>query len=165
MHIGLRDFRWLPGDIKRRILLAAIQWFSNADYAPRGRKMFMLGFAIDSGRDATLNGCRFRVKDQTLSIYREPRAVKSLECPSSEIWDNRWQMSGPHADGLTIRALGAEGLMLCNGWRETKIPRDALLVSPAIWHKDALIAAPVAGFHQGWQAKLRVSLNESVLSH
>lgn len=165
LHIGLREFKQLAEDVQRRILLAAILWFSNDDYAPRGRKMFTLADAIAGGRDATLNGCRFRIKDQTLSIYREPCSVKFLECPTTEIWDKRWQMIGPHAKGLTIRALGSEGLVMCKGWRETKIPRDALLVSPAIWQKDALIAAPLAGFPQGWQAKLRVSLNESVLSH
>jgi tRNA(Ile)-lysidine synthase len=40
-----------------------------------------------------------------------------------------------------------------------------LLVSPAIWQGTTLIAAPLAGNSNGWQAKLRVSLNELILSH
>lgn len=165
LSIGWPEFVQLSAEVKRRILLAAIQWIANDDYAPRGTKMATLGLALDQGRDATLNGCRFRIKDQRLSIYREPRAVKSLECRTSDIWDNRWHMIGPHAPDLTIRALGTEGLRACPDWRDQSVPRDALLVSPAIWHGQALIAAPLAGFPQGWQAKLAQRLNEVILSH
>ncbi len=165
LHIGQPEFLQLGWEVQRRILLAAIHWLANDDYAPRGRKLATLQASIAQGRDATLNGCRFRIKEQTLSVYREPKAVKSLEGPTTDVWDRRWQMSGPHAPGLRLRALGVEGLAAIKNWREVQIPRDALLVSPAIWQNERLIAAPLAGFSQGWQAKLRVSLNESIISH
>ena len=134
-------------------------------YPPRAEKMFNLRLAISQGRGGTLHGCRVTVADGIVSIYREPKAVKTLQTASTEIWDNRWHMIGPHAPDLTIRALGTEGLRGCPDWRALNIPRHALLVSPAIWRGDALIAAPLAGFAQGWQAKLTQELNEVILSH
>lgn len=165
LHVDWQAFFSLAPEIQRRILLGAIDWLASDIYAPRGSKVVTLQRALALGQEATLNGCRFRIKNQTLSIYREPRAVKSIECATTEVWDRRWQMTGPHAPDLTIRALGAAGLSALKDWRATGIARDALLVSPAIWRKDALIAAPLAGFSQEWQAKLCVSLNECILSH
>jgi tRNA(Ile)-lysidine synthase len=165
LHIGRREFTRLGWEMQRRILLAAIQWLVNDEHAPRGRKVATLQASVIEGRETTLNGCRFRFKDQTLSIYREPRAVKDLENATTELWDKRWQITGPHAEGLTIRALGVEGLAACAGWRDLKIPRDALLVSPAVWQGATLIAAPLAGKPNGWQAILGRSLNHVLLSH
>ena len=42
---------------------------------------------------------------------------------------------------------------------------DVLLVSPAIWQKDALIAAPMAGFSNGWTAKPSQGFASFILSH
>lgn len=165
LHIARRDFIQLGDEIRRRLLLAAIQWLGNDTYAPRGSKIANLGLALGKGRDATLNGCRFHFGSDILSIYREAKAVKAVHCPTTEIWDKRWQVIGPHADGLTIRALGAEGLAGCPDWRDLKISRDVLMVSPAIWQGDRLVAAPLAGNHRGWQAKPVRDLNEVILSH
>jgi tRNA(Ile)-lysidine synthase len=165
LHISQAAFSTAGAESQRRLVLAAIQGLAGGDYAPRGDKVATLLRAIAVGKDATLNGCRFRIKAGDLSIYRELNAVKGRECPTTELWDKRWQMIGPHAEGQSIRALGTEGLAACTGWRDLKIPRDALLVSPAIWQGATLLAAPLAGFSNGWQAKLRVSLNELILSH
>ncbi len=163
--IARRDWSGLESEVQRRLLIAAIAWLANDDHAPRGTKLVNLGLALDRQQDATLNGCRFRFQEQTLSICREARAVKALECATTELWDKRWQMDGPHAEGLTIRALGTEGLAACTGWRDLKIRRDALLVSPAIWQRQTLIAAPIAGKPNGWKAILGRSLNDVLLSH
>lgn len=165
LYLRRAAFADLPPEIQRRLLLAVIDWFSGKAYAPRGQKMAGLAQALARGEDRTLQGCRFRIRGDRLQILREPAAVKGLEVPSDEIWDNRWQMTGPHAPDLTLRALGAAGLAAITDWRACEISRDALLVSPAIWRKDALIAAPIAGFMNGWQAKLVRSLNQSMLSH
>ena len=167
---GAVHFNWAKllrfgGEVERRLLLAAIDHIAGNPYPPRAEKMFNLRLAISQGRGGTLHGCRVTVADGIVSIYREPKAVKTLQTASTEIWDNRWHMIGPHAPDLTIRALGTEGLRGCPDWRALNIPRHALLVSPAIWRGDALIAAPLAGFAQGWQAKLTQELNEVILSH
>jgi tRNA(Ile)-lysidine synthase len=159
------DFQQLHHELRRRLVQAAIDWLSNDTYAPRGSKILGVVALLAKGRDATLAGCRFRLIKGELMICREAKAVKKLECATTELWDKRWHLEGPHAEGLSIRALGAEGLAACAGWRDLKIPRDVLLVSPAIWQGTTLIAAPLAGNSNGWQAKLRVSLNELILSH
>ena len=165
LHLRRAAFADLPPEIQRRLLLAVIGWYSGKDYAPRGQKMARLSQALAQGEDRTLQGCCFRIRGESLLILREPAAVKDLVVPTDEIWDNRWQMIGPHAPDLTLRALGSAGLAAIKDWRACEISRDALLVSPAIWRKDALIAAPIAGFMNGWQAKLVRSLNQSMLSH
>ncbi len=165
VQLRLSGFAAQPVEIQRRLLLAVLGWYSGGDYAPRAQKMATLAEAIRQGADATLNGCCFRTTSDGLQIYREPHAVKNLCVATSDIWDNRWQMIGPHAPDLSLRALGAEGLAQLPNWRGLAIPRQALLVCPAIWRKDALIAAPSAGFLNGWQAKLVRSVNQSILSH
>lgn len=165
LHLPSRDLRFAGPEMERRLLLAAIRWISGADYAPRAHKLATLERAIVQGRDATLGGCRFRMKDKQLTILREPRAVAQSECATDQIWDNRWQLSGPHSPDLRIRALGADGLSLCPDWRSLGIPRDALLVSPAIWRGQTLIAAPLAGFSNDWCANCSPSFASFVLSH
>lgn len=155
----------LGSEVERRLLLAAIACVGVAAYPPRAEKLFTLRLSLSQGRGGTLQGCRITLINGVVSVFREARAVKDLTCASDQIWDNRWQMIGPHAPGLTIRALGADGLRACPDWRASQIPRQALLVSPAIWSGNALIAAPVAGFSQGWQAKLTRAMKEVILSH
>lgn len=167
---GAVHFDWAKllrfgGEIERRLLLAAIEHIAGNPYQPRAEKIFNLRLAISQGRGGTLHGCRVTVANGIVSLYREPKAVKSLHTTTTEIWDNRWQMIGPHAPDLTIRVLGADGLRACPDWRTLNIPRHAILVSPAIWSGNTLMAAPVAGFAQGWQAKLTRDLNEVILSH
>jgi tRNA(Ile)-lysidine synthase len=165
LFFAAEDFQQLHHELRRRLVQGAIEWLGNDTYAPRGSKILGVVALLAKGRDATLAGCRFRLIKGELMICREAKAVKTLECATTELWDKRWHLEGPHAEGLSIRALGAEGLAACAGWRDLKIPRDALLVSPAVWRGATLIAAPLAGFSNGWQANVRVSPNELSLSH
>jgi tRNA(Ile)-lysidine synthase len=148
------EFRALPDETRRRLLVDAFRGVSGAAYAPRAASVVRVLQAIERKRDATLSGCRVRVSDQVVRIVRELKAVQGLEVASDAVWDGRWQMAGPHAPGLRIRALAADGLKLCPGWRETGISRDALIVSPSIWRGDALLSAPLAGKPMGWTATL-----------
>ncbi len=157
-------FDALPIDLQRRLLQMAIGWLSGEAYPPRSAKQATLLSAMREGRDATLNGCRFRVADGVIRMLREPKAVAGVATLTTAAWDHRWHLDGPHADGLTIRALG-DGLRLVPDWRGTGLPRDALVVTPAIWRGDALIAAPVAGFAQGWTATRRPGFASFLLSH
>lgn len=165
LYFSLPELAAWGEEIERRLLLAVIAHIGTEVYAPREAKLANLRSALHEGRDATLAGCRFRLRAGEVAVFREPNAVKTSVCAPSQIWDGRWQMQGPEAPEQEIRALGAEGLRQLEGWRAGGIPRDALLVSPAIWCHDALIAAPLAGFAQGWQAKLLRNLNECILSH
>ncbi|MDG1279923.1 MAG: tRNA lysidine(34) synthetase TilS [Pseudorhodobacter sp.] len=140
-------------ELARRIVLAALRWISGAEYAPRAASVARFQEAMTKGRSATLWGCRLRRRGDQLWITREAAALGGA-CPATEIWDGRWRMEGPFAPGQTIAALGPAGLARCPAWRDTGLSRDALVVSPAIWYDDLLIAAPLAGFSEGWKARI-----------
>ena len=154
-----------PQEVIRRLLIAALRWVSGAQYAPRAAAIVRLEIAVYRKRDATLWGCRMRVSDTDVRIMREPRAVASVTCPPDQLWDNRWRVKGPTTPGLEIRALGAAGLRACKDWRDTGVSRDALLVSPAIWRGEMLVAAPLAGFANGWTARIDAGFTSFIISH
>jgi tRNA(Ile)-lysidine synthase len=164
LQIDYAAFRAMPRELQRRFLQAAIGWLSGVEYPPRMTKQDNLGQYMRAGWDATLSGCCFRSKDKVIRILREPKAVATHETATTAPWDNRWHLDGPHQPGLTIRALGY-GLRLVPNWRDTGLPRDALIVTPAVWQGDALIAAPLAGLTQGWTATLRPAFASFLLSH
>jgi tRNA(Ile)-lysidine synthase len=157
-------FESLQCEVQRRILLAAFAWMTGAGHPPRGEAVDRVQTAIRASRDTTLAGCRIRATAATIRILREPRALAGLETPTTVAWDHRWRLDGPHGDGLTIRAL-SDGLRQVPDWRDTGLLRDALVVTPAVWAGDALIAAPLAGFGQGWTATVCPSFASFLLSH
>jgi tRNA(Ile)-lysidine synthase len=165
VQIGRAAFDALPLDLQRRFLQAVIGWLSGDVYPPRSAKQATLLSALRQGRDATLNGCRFRSKGNAIQILREPKAVAGLTGDTAALWDNRWHMDGPHAPGLVVRALGTGGLSQCKNWRDTGLSREALLVTPGVWQGETLIAAPVAGLHNGWKARIVAPFASFVLSH
>lgn len=156
----------LPSELSRRVISGALRWISGADYAPRGSSIQSLQQAISGSKahraTRTLGGCRIVVDRNRVRFGREAKAVADVTCASNEIWDNRWQLTGPHASGLTLRALGETGLKDCLNWRESGIPRASLLASPAVWKGERLIAAPLAGVNAGWQADLAPLRNNFV---
>ena len=81
---------------------------------------------------------------------REPRAVGG-PAPVGHLWDGRWRVTGPVGE---VRALGADGLRQVKDWRSSGLPREVLMVTPAIWQGETLLAAPLAGHSTEWQAKL-----------
>ena len=154
-----------PSDLGRRLLVAALRWVSGADHPPRQADFERLLLAVAQGRHATLMGCRIRTSADQVRLQREDRAVSGISTPTTELWDGRWRISGPHHPTLAIRALGSAGLGLCPDWRATGLPRPVLMASPAIWQGNRLIAAPLAGFGDDWTAEVRLSFHSSLLSH
>ena len=154
-----------PDEIARRLLIAALRWVSGADHPPRAEAVFRVFLAIRAGKDATLAGCRIKVAGWRVRVLREPRAVVGLVAAPGALWDGRWQVEGPFDAGHVVRALGASGLRQCKDWKSFGHSRDSLLVSPAVWQGDALIAAPVAGFGAGFRAQILRPFNQFVLSH
>lgn len=161
----LAEWKRTGPDTRRRLLIAALRWVSSADYAPRGDQTARLEVSVWQGRDATLAGCKVKVTGAEFRVSREPKAVAELECPTDALWDNRWRLSGPHDPALVVRALGGEGLRACKGWRETGVGRAALIVTPAIWRGEDLVAAPLAGLPNGWKAEIVAAFPDDVLSH
>ena len=155
-------------EIRARLLAHALQWVASAQYRPRRHALTEVEMDILAGRSSTLHGCRILAKITEIRITREHQAVKDIVCPSDAIWDNRWRFEGPHETGLELGVLGESGLAECPDWRATGIPRASLLASPAVWKKDRLIAAPMAGLGNGWVIKALFGLDHfisSVISH
>lgn len=154
-----------PRETSLRFLAEAIRWVSTADYRPRLETLIEVFADVQLQRKRTLAGCILHGNGTQIRITREPKAVARTVCPTDQLWDNRWRVEGPHDAGLELRALGAEGLKACKDWRGTGISRDALLVTPAIWHDDTLMAAPLAGLPNGWSAEIPASFSRFIVSH
>ncbi|MBV1869182.1 MAG: tRNA lysidine(34) synthetase TilS [Marinosulfonomonas sp.] len=147
-------FAALPDDVQRRLLVHAVKWVSSAEYGPRGRALSDFRAAIGERRDVTLHGCRLLVQKAGIRITRELQAVRDTSCAPDRVWDQRWRLSGKPDGDQHIGALGVSGLLLCDEWRNYGLSRASLLASPAVWRNDVLIAAPLAGFANGWVAEL-----------
>ena len=144
----------LPKDVARRLLIHSIRWVSGASYPPRRKPQEEVLQAVIDGEAATLSGCQILRHNNRIWICREYNAVKSLQAKPGQPWDRRWSVAGPDQRGITIRALGHDGLSQCPDWRETGRPRASLLATPSVWKGEAFVAAPLAGQQRGWQADL-----------
>lgn len=142
-------------ETRRRLLRHALTWVSASDYGPRQREIMNLFKAIKEERTATLCGCLIAQENDRIRISREYSAVSSLQTGAGDLWDNRWRLRPEDGDatGVTIRALGEEGLQLCHDWRETGLSRASLIALPAAFRGEALLAAPLAGLTNGWMAE------------
>lgn len=166
--IAKEGFTDLPQEIARRLIQEALKWVSGAGYGPRGRAVDQLLHAIGQGRDMTLHGCHLVVRNDTLRIMREFRAVADLRCDIDALWDGRWRLVGPGDAGLHIAALGDKGLMACPERHETGLPALSMKVSPGVWQGENLVAAPSAGLANGWSAHLvrdEAAYLDAFLSH
>ncbi len=165
VEFDLKEWRLCVPEVQRRLLIAALRWISGAGYVPRGSGVGRVLMAIDHGRDATFAGCRIRMSANVFRVVREPKAVAGLVCAPGSLWDGRWRVDGPFAAGQVVRALGADGVRQCKSWKTTGYSKDSLLVSPAVWYDELLIAAPLAGFEADFSARIVAPFDEFVLSH
>ncbi len=167
--IDLRRYRTLPQEIARRMLINALSWVSTNIYSPRRAAVQNAIDAIRDGQNTTLDGCHIVHRSELVWVFREYNAVKDLTCQVGDAWDNRWTIEGPDDDeSLVVRALGNVGLAQLKDGRDFDLPREALASSPSVWDEGALIAAPVAGFGEGWTAELEGgndSFFAAILSH
>lgn len=154
----------LPAEIRRRLTVAALQWVGSSPYPPRRTAVEQLQNALVAQQRMTLCGCLVLKRKGHYRIAREYNAVKEARCATDAIWDNRWRMIGPHAPDLEVRALG-DAVSTLTGWRDVGVPRASLMASPAVWRGDCLIAAPVAGYNQGWSAQIVADFASFLLSH
>jgi tRNA(Ile)-lysidine synthase len=154
--VGAGDLLWqrepfadLPDETARRLLLAGLRWMTGRDYGPRGAAMTAFLEAARAGRRMTLQGCVLSAGRQHLRLTREYRAVARLRAPAGAVWDGRWRATGDGA--AEIGALGPAGLHACPDWRAGGLPRASAIAAPGLWRGDTLIAAPLAGWPNGWQ--------------
>ncbi len=140
-------------ELRRRILTMALDWVSPSEYPMRRAPLEELYLAIKEKRTFALNGCLSFVKEDSFRIGREYSAVRE-RVEHSPRWD-RWVISGPWQMGMQLRALGEPSLSGLKNWRETAVPRQTLMASPAVWFHDELIAAPLAEPHEDWGLTLQ----------
>ena len=181
-------FDLTKSDSPGRVLAAALGWMNGSAYRPRYASLFGLADKIKAGLPSTLAGSIAQPHpDGTCRLMRELNAVQpditvNDDGCSAVRWDKRWLVAPRQlkrswiaggklnefpriAVGLRIGALGDVGLLSCPGWRATGIPRASLLASPAVWQGDRLIAAPLAGFNEAWQARIVADFHSWLVSH
>ena len=141
-----------PSEVQRQVVIAAVLWLGGGDYAPRAAEVDRLVAALSGGGSATLAGCRA----QGGWLMREARAVGG-PVPVGQAWDGRWLVEGPAGEvrAAEVKSLGAEGLGQVKDWRRLGLPREVLLVTPAVWEGERLLAAPLAGISASWTARLQ----------
>ena len=158
----------LPCETQLRLLAHAVMFVSSAIYRPRLQSLAAIHAGLVIGQQRTLGGCLVTAGRIGLRVTREWQAVQAMRCGTDAVWDRRWQLQGPQTKGLQIAALGTTGLAALPDWRDTGVPRSTLLASPAVWRGDDLVAAPLAGWANGWQADLTQGTDQfftSLLSH
>lgn len=147
-------FKELPQDIARRLLLMSMQWISGAEYPPRGNAMTALYEDVLAARNATLQGCDISLSKGIIRLTREANAVRDLSAAPGEAWDGRWQVIGPETPKARISALGKNALQHCPDRQTCPLPARSLIATPAVWQGETLLAAPLAGLSNGWEATL-----------
>jgi tRNA(Ile)-lysidine synthase len=121
-------------------------YVSSTGYRPRYAALTDLEHDVMVGKTRSLQGGLVSYQKDHIVIGRELRAVLGLRSSPDFMWDGRWCLMAPEKWGpkdLEVRALG-EGLSQCSDWRDMGLGRKCLQTTPALWHNDELIAAPMA---------------------
>lgn len=154
-------FDVLPEETRLRLWSDAIRRVGGGAYRPRMDALLGVQDDMAAARRRTLQGTILTRGKAEWRVTREWAAVRDLRAPVGEIWDRRWLVEGP---GGEVRALG-EAVDAVTGWRAAGLPRQTLMASPAVWRDGVLVAAPVAGFGQGWTARIVTDWPALTLSH
>ncbi len=170
VEVDFDGFLELPLELRQRLMSHCLKWVASCPYRPRIAALRRFLGQIDQRRKATLVGCVGEVLTTgQIRISREFQAVSKVSVATGQVWDGRWRLQTDVATpDHTVAALGQAGLAQCENWRQTGHARTSLLAAPGVWLGDALVAAPLAGWKQGWTCELingRNSFYSSVLSH
>lgn len=156
-------YRTLPADVQLRLISAGLCFVSSNHYRPRYSALNDLYCLHGQGKPRTLHGCLVTGGPAHMRITREVNAVAKTTCASDKTWDSRWAIDGPHSRHLNLRALG-DHIKDVPDWRETGVPRTSLMASPAVFDGETLIAAPVAGLRNGFEACIVTDFASFLLS-
>ncbi len=148
--IDRAGFEAAAPELQSRLMADALCFISGQTYPPRYAALSAL---MQDGA-GTLHGALLVSDTKTLRLTREAAALQGTECGPDALFDERWTLIGPMQPGQRVRALGEAGLSQLDTWRASGLPRASLAASPAIWHGETLIAAPLAHFNPAWRAEL-----------
>lgn len=151
--LGAGLFREEPREIARRIVATAVQWLAGAEYPPRHGPVA----EILEGRDVTVLGCQAKWWREALWLFREVEALGAVRARPGAAWDGRWRLLPPAGEdgaGCIVRALGEPGLRCVRRMKDAappRVPAAALAATPAVFCGTEPVAAPLAGWPNGWQ--------------
>lgn len=146
-------FTTYPREIQRRIVLRALEYMADSEYPPRASEVENLICSIEDNVAHTLGGFHFYSVSDNIRMSREFKLTEKKVSAVNEIWDNRWRVTGRNDPGLEIRALGNIGLKAFTTWKDVKIPRLALISSPAVWNDNKVVAALLLDGNGLWKLK------------
>lgn len=146
-----------PQEIGRRLLSHVLQRVSGRSYRPRLEKTERLLADLQGALDGdwTLHHCEVHVVGGEALIWREMRPlppVLDLSRPGCHrgVWDGRLSYEVEGRAGLSLQALGADGLALMKAEAQEALvhgyPQRALMSAPAFWLDGRLLAVP-GGFY------------------
>ncbi len=154
IRVERAGFSDLPQEVQRRLVVGIVRWIAGGDYPPRQSAVEQAVRATVEGRLATVGGCLVVASADSAWFCRELKPVAQQVARPGAVWDRRWIVSGPNRPGVRIRALSEAGLQHLPDWRSTGLPRAVLLATPAVWSDGELLSGPVAGWANGWQARI-----------
>ncbi|WP_298843136.1 tRNA lysidine(34) synthetase TilS [uncultured Roseobacter sp.] len=162
-------FSELPAETKRRLITGVMRWMNGGGYAPRHSAVAAFLSSLQDAGAGTAAGTQGLVRRDVLWMFREYAVVRDLRGAPGMVWDHRWTLTGPAPpSGACVGALGPEGLKTCENWRDTGMPRAALLATPAVRTGETLVAAPVAQTVSNWETGpecTKAALLSALLSH
>ncbi|PIB24024.1 tRNA lysidine(34) synthetase TilS [Amylibacter kogurei] len=167
--IDKAKFCVLDAELRLRLVAHCLKQISGGIYPPRLNALEMVVGRLLSGQSASLNGCLLRLRvDKMIEISREPNAMSSQQ-GITNLFDNVWEItSAQKSSDVIVAPLGETGISQVTDWRELGFSRYALMATPAIWRKEELIAAPIAGMCNGYTCRLTWGYHEfltSILTH
>lgn len=161
--IARRVYPPVDREINRRLTIESLRFVGGGAYPPRSDAMLELELGLARSGKKTLAGCVVTNEKQAVRIAREPAAVATQVCRVGDVWDKRWQVSGPASPDLHVQALG-EWISEVPNWRNVGLPRSSLMASPAVFDGETLISAPVAGYNNGFDARIVTDFSSFLLS-
>ena len=128
-----------PEELRLRLLSGTLAWVAGSRYRPRLARVVEADALIGAGRSfhgLTLHGCVLRPVRGGIAVRREPARAGPAVAAGEGCWDNRWTIdSAPPpglTPGLTLGALGPDGLAQAPNWRGLGVSRETLVTTPAL---------------------------------
>lgn len=155
-------FAIVERDTQLRLLAAALMWVSGAHYRPRAASLEDLLERALAGGGGTLSGARVEAQAERLFVFRELAAI--AEEGRATLWDGRWSIAVQIAPGQRIAPLG-EAIRAFPNWRDSGLPRAALMALPAVFEGETCQSVPILSVNPTCHIIIERSFREFLLSH
>lgn len=160
------------GDTSGRVFASGLKWISGSHFRPRYKALCDAADAVLDGEVRTLHGVKIQPDKDGVRMLREAGACSDAVTPAGGeaglIWDHRWVVSPKSTSAwrtnLRVAALG-EAITDIKNWRATGYLRASLMATPAVFDGDTLVAAPAAGFFNGFSTQFVADYHRSLLTH